>query len=264
MTDKSVLRTPVLSHSRILLNSGKQDSETSIVQNELNSGVFSDVDTINENDVEQKCKEYTEKLIELEKLRKDLDSQITRVNEQEEKLQNERKILEEEKENYSELIRNNITKTIENKLEEKYKEKNKQLLLLLDSITECKAREINDFEDELITLVYEGVSKIIGQSMTNEDIVKSVVQEVITLAQDRMHMILKVSPIDYDIIQAAKDTLNQGLSHRLQIISDELIQYGGCILTTDAGSIDGRLEQQMKSLLKILLETRYCNNLKDS
>lgn len=252
MVDKYILRTPDLSDSRIVLKSGK-DSVMETVQSENPHSYSADPlpqeQVVSEQDVAEKYREYLNSLAELEQEKNKLDAVAKKLFE-------DREQLEAEKLNYREQLERQVRKEVEDRVGQEYAERNAELLSLIDTLAECKTGEIARFDDELIAVVYEAVCKIIGQAMTDKSIVTAMVREVISHAQDRMQMVIRVSPHDFDIIQAAKELLSRGLSNRLEVIADDHVGYGGCILETDAGTIDGRLEQQLNSLLELLLDER--------
>lgn len=252
MDDNQIIRSPYYSDSRVVLKSGNDALEEPVEYAESISSEPKNVIStsfVDENIFQQKIDEYTRKLELIDKEQEVLLKKTKAL---------EKSILEfnQEKEKYKEVLEKEVKELTIKKLEEEYSQKNKTLLNLLDEIVDCKSNEITDFEDDLLALAYQAVCKILGQTATDKEMVVAIVKEVISHAQDRMHMTLNVSPQDYDVIIAAKDKLSRGLSNRLNIVVDDQIQFGGCILKTDAGTIDGRLEQQLQSLLDLLLEER--------
>lgn len=251
MADKYVLRTPGLATSRVVLKTGKESlanlSSSSLTGEDMESP--SPPEVINEQDVEIRYREYTDRL-------ESLKQENARLEKMEKALEEQKLQLEEEKSNYRATLLKKIGDEVESRIAQEYEQRNAELLELLDTLSECKRREIDKFEDELIAIGFEAICKIIGQSMTDKDVVTSLVREVISHAQDRMHMVLRVCPQHFDVIQQAKDMLSRGLSNRLEIVADDHVKYGGCIIETDAGAIDGRLEKQLNSLLELLLDVR--------
>jgi len=256
MADKHILRTPDLSESRIMLKAGKDpvgrsgfaEGNDEIVSAAEHGKVFS------EQDFSAKYSEYVSKLEDLARENEKLD-QLTRDMEQ------DREQLESEKQNYRQQVEEQVRNELEEKYRQEYAERNEELLVLIDAVAECKIGEVCRFEDELVALAYEAVCKIIGQAMADKSVAVSVVREVISHAQDRMQMILRVAPHDFDIIQEAKELLSRGLTNRLEVVADDHVGYGGCILETDAGTIDGRLEQQLNSLLELLVSERAATSV---
>lgn len=251
MADKYILRTPGLATSRIVLKTGRESLEDAFsgMPATEESAISAQPDIINEQDVEIRYREYTEMLEALEK-------EKARLEQMEIELVERKSQLEVEKDTYRDTLRKDIGDEVEARLTREYTERNAELIDLLDTLADCKRSEIDKFDDELIAITFEAVCKVIGQQMTDSEIVTSVVREVISHAQDRMHMILRVCPRHFDVIQKAKDMLSRGRSNRLEIVADDHVKYGGCIVQTDAGSIDGRLEMQLTSLLELLLDER--------
>jgi len=67
-------------------------------------------------------------------------------------------------------------------------------------------------------------------------------EEVITKAHDRVLLKLHVNPMDLDEFNANKERLQMTVgSGPLELVSDARIEEGGCLLETEAGSVDSRL-----------------------
>jgi flagellar biosynthesis/type III secretory pathway protein FliH len=259
MNKDHVLYSPDLSEKSVLL---KTDGKTSLKKDldKKNSPTSFEspiqVEEITETDVEIKYREYVALLDQL-------NLEKARLNKIHEEQSGEREILDEEKENYREKIEQEVRTSISNEFDEKFSERNNSMLSLLDTLTETKAREIDDFENEIIALVFESICKILGKNALNKDVITHMVREVISHAQDRMHMVIKVSPKDYELITEAKEYLSRGLTNRLDVVADDHVKYGGCILETDAGTIDGRMDVQLRALQALLLENNESGDLEE-
>ncbi len=251
MEDKYIIRSPNFTESRVLLRSGNDvyDGPKSSPSNDYEKIERSDEEVVDHEDIQKK---YIELDVKVKLLAKDRD----KLEKQFERLKTDQELLDREKSSFRDEVEKEVRALVEKRVEEEYREKTEQLLTLIDSLAVCKSQEIIDFEEDLIALVYQAVCKIIGQSVIDRDMIVSTVREVISHAQDRMQMTLLVSPRDYSLIVEAKEELSRGLNNRLEVISDDQVRYGGCVLKTDAGTIDARLEQQLRRLLDVLLEER--------
>lgn len=115
-------------------------------------------------------------------------------------------------------------------------------------------RGIANLEDVMVGIAYEAVCKIVGNAMHDEDGVWAVVREVISRVRDQERMVLRVPPRDYDFLCHHLDAyFKEGMEGKYQLIADDRVSLGGCMIETSGGTLDGRLEIQMQQLRDTLL-----------
>jgi flagellar assembly protein FliH len=103
-------------------------------------------------------------------------------------------------------------------------------------------------------VVYEAVCKLLGQAFASREGVIAAVREVVRGARERSRLTVRVSPADYATIRAHLDTVLEGLeAGAAEVVADERVELGGCLLETPSGSLDGRLEVQLANLRLALL-----------
>ncbi len=104
-----------------------------------------------------------------------------------------------------------------------------------------------------VEVVCEAVTKIVGQALIDRDVVISMVREVVRQAKERSKLVVHVSPVDWPMLEEHRDRLVEGLSiGSVELIADDRVQLGGCLLETPAGNLDGRLEVQLERLRNAL------------
>lgn len=202
-----------------------------------------------ESELEQRLKQMIEAERAIEQREAELSAREKTLEEQAQKLKLDA-------ESYRDEIFAEISQKEKQQAEDKVRETLEQFNQLLDSMSERMQSEIEEVGDELVAIVFESVCKIIGEAFKDESVAVSSVKEVMKSSQDRMEMSLRVSEKDYQAITDASAELSYGLSNRINIMADDHVRYGGCILETTAGRIDGRLEQQMSRLMQVLLNSR--------
>ncbi|HJY75112.1 MAG TPA: FliH/SctL family protein [Burkholderiales bacterium] len=103
-------------------------------------------------------------------------------------------------------------------------------------------------------VVYEAVCKLLGQVFASREGVIAAVREVVRGARERSRLTVRVSPSDYATIRAHLDKVLEGLeAGAAEVVADERVELGGCLLETPSGSLDGRLEVQLANLRLALL-----------
>jgi len=254
MESNQILRAPDVSVDVITLKSGYNGGD-----NNASSGLVLD-----ENDFSNKSLNSDEPVLEnqdldeidLQALSASLNEEKLKVNLEKEELKSSYILLEEKENAYKKEIYDKLKEELLEELNAKSDEKHEQLNQLINTLTNKAESDIDGFEDEIVSIVYESVCKIIGAQMKQSETIVSVVKEVMKYSQDRMEMILRVSNEDFEILHEAREYLNAGVSNRIEIVADDHVRFGGCILETTAGRIDGRLEQQLSSLMQVLLSDR--------
>jgi len=109
-------------------------------------------------------------------------------------------------------------------------------------------------EPEIIKLVMTIAEKVIGKMVReHEGAIKSIVRQAVdsTLGE---RITVKLNPEDYKIITAGehefKDIFDR--TKRIAFKEDEAVKKGGCMVETEIGTIDARLETQLKAIKKAL------------
>ncbi len=122
---------------------------------------------------------------------------------------------------------------------------------------ERKEKFFEENELVVVRLAFEIAKKVIHQEVSaNPDLVLYVVREALKKASNSQNLVIKLNPQDVAVLERGKDDRLPELKKfdRLEIVPDESIERGGCILDTDSGLLDARLEVQLKKIEEALLE----------
>ena len=148
------------------------------------------------------------------------------------------------------------------KSQEQIQQKISKLNLLFESCSNRMSQLIEKEEDTIVELVFTAVIKMLGSALVTEKGVISVVKQVATGIIAGEKIIIRVSPDQFDLISKNRQIVGEGLNEEsIQIVADDRIQLGGCIIDISNGSLDGRLEKQIDVLRDTLLEVRRNNSL---
>ena len=125
------------------------------------------------------------------------------------------------------------------------------------SAGEALRGEIQGVEDVVIDIAFEAVCRIMGAVLVTPEGVASVVREVIRDVREREQLLVRLSPQDFALLGEQADVLLKGQEGlRLEFLPDERVVLGGCIVEVAGGTLDGRLETQLKQLSDTLLGAR--------
>lgn len=122
------------------------------------------------------------------------------------------------------------------------------------SFEKMKEEFYADAEEKMIKLVMTISEKIIGK-IVNEN--SKVVKEIIKQALEKSlgeRIQLSLNPEDYkQVVDTELDYRNMlDRTQRLSFKEDENIERGGCVVETEVGTIDARLETQLEAIRKAL------------
>lgn len=120
---------------------------------------------------------------------------------------------------------------------------------------------LQEMQDSAAESVFAAVSKILGRAAVAQSLAVAVTTEAIAQVTSRKHgrsrLVVRVGERDHDIIRdalAAEDA--PALPSVLELLADPLVAPGGCIVESDTGTLDARLQTQLQQLIQILLDHR--------
>lgn len=109
-------------------------------------------------------------------------------------------------------------------------------------------------EPQVIQLVMTIAEKVIGKIVhENTDAIKSIVKQALESAIGEK-IVVRLNPEDHKGILANEAEYREMLdkTKRIYFKEDESITQGGCVVETEVGTIDARLETQLKAIRKAL------------
>ncbi len=134
--------------------------------------------------------------------------------------------------------------------QEHFAEELESLSSLFDQIDLSLQNAMKSISEDIATVVIEANTRILGKQMLEKKLAIDVVLEVLRKAGYQEKMVVKVSPDDHELL--SKHRLRLSSIKNIEFVSDEKVKLGGCIVKTDSGMIDGRLEVQLQALYDIL------------
>ncbi len=128
---------------------------------------------------------------------------------------------------------------------------------LLNELSTARQRCQADWEQELIGMSIAIAQRVIGQVRDSEpERVIDVAREAVSLAVGKTSVEVRMAPVDLeslgDRVRTAVEQSAHGMSCRL--VGDESISPGGCIVVTENGQIDARIETMLDRIAAEMLE----------
>ena len=116
-------------------------------------------------------------------------------------------------------------------------------------------------EVEIVKLAIEIARKIVEREITMDpEVAVSVVKRSLDRLHDRAVAEVHLHPVDLSYVRAHQDRL--GFRGSLELKENESVSPGGCIVHTDSGDIDARIESQFDEIANGLLSDGSLLNLR--
>ena len=131
------------------------------------------------------------------------------------------------------------------------------LLGLLGAVREALERGIDGAEDVMVEIAFAAACKMLGETAVTEEGVRGLVREAAREIRSREKATVRISHADYERI-AAEPARLQRLAEELKVelAPDERVALGGCLIETAGGTLDARLEVQLRKLIDTLVRVR--------
>jgi flagellar assembly protein FliH len=133
----------------------------------------------------------------------------------------------------------------------------KQYSQTLEELANLRKQIFTASEREVIRLSLEIARKVVKREVTiDEEVIMALVKVALNRLGDESVMTVRVNPRDYQSIlrysssQGKANPLHAGI----KLVEDVLISRGGCLIETEAGIIDARVEEQFREIEKGFFE----------
>ena len=130
----------------------------------------------------------------------------------------------------------------------------RQLEELTHSLNRSVERSLEEGEDMMVSIVFESVCKIVGESLATREGVAAVVGETLRHIRGKSTLIIRVNPLDLELIEESADF---GVASDTDWRADDTIPMGGCLVESEYGTLDARIDTQLNQLKRVLLATRH-------
>jgi len=120
-----------------------------------------------------------------------------------------------------------------------------KLQALARSVRDALAQGIEGAEDALVEIAFAATCKVLGRAAASEEGVRAMVREAMSEVRSKEGVVLRVSPREHAALKAQ-------LGAELEVLADERVAAGGCLIETTGGTLDARLEVQLRRLADTL------------
>lgn len=105
-------------------------------------------------------------------------------------------------------------------------------------------------ESDIVELVFTAICRIAGEGAINRDGARAMIRHAIQQASPARVLRVRVHPDDLGWLSAAP------VGGDPEWVGDDAVTLGGCIVETDAGTLDARLEAQLRAVSTALGDVR--------
>jgi flagellar assembly protein FliH len=123
-----------------------------------------------------------------------------------------------------------------------YSSRVKEMALVLQSATEERKRLLGEMQPLLVDLVGEALYECLKKKGKSGNTVVHFVEEALKKAGDRVQLKVHLNPSDVETVESEIQNLQLSVgAGEIELVPDARIEQGGCLLVTEAGSVDVRL-----------------------
>jgi flagellar assembly protein FliH len=158
---------------------------------------------------------------------------------------------EEQKELIEQAMRDEITHTIRAELRAEMSSEvdnfRHELASTIEQISALHPEITARAETDLVELAFEIAKKIVGREITlDREVALTLAKIALSKLHNRTFARVHLNPDDFAYLQTQRDRFN--FHGSLELVEDRSISQGGCLIQTDTGEIDARIESQLDEI----------------
>jgi flagellar assembly protein FliH len=104
-------------------------------------------------------------------------------------------------------------------------------------------------EKEVVRLAVEVAKKIVHREIyLDKDIIQTLVRVALGHVSEKSPVTIHLNPVDYGYLLEERANLSQSEGRDVTLLADNSIERGGCLVKTDCGDVDARIEEKFKEV----------------
>lgn len=130
-----------------------------------------------------------------------------------------------------------------------------ELMDNLLAIKEIRLQALREVEQDVLKLSVKLAEKIIGREIQQDETTRGeIVLNALRQARQQEMITVRVNANDLPLVEQMRERLDSfGRAKYIDFIADQSVKEGGCIIESQSGTIDARLEIQLRILEDSLL-----------
>jgi type III secretion protein L len=117
-------------------------------------------------------------------------------------------------------------------------------------------RTVDSSTENLKMLAVKIAEKIVGRALElNPEVINDIVSQAIRTLRRQKNVIVRCNEEDFETLKKNEENFlgMMGQSGMIDFVADPKVSRGGCVVESEIGIVDARLETQLKTLQKLLL-----------
>lgn len=127
-----------------------------------------------------------------------------------------------------------------------------RLKSIIATLLQARVKVLGDAEDDLVELAFTAICRILGEQAVRREVIVLTLRESVAASRERDGLVIRIHPDDLELLRLGAD----GPEPPLGLRADAQVLLGGCIIDSNTGSLDARLETQIARLAAVLAATR--------
>jgi type III secretion protein L len=130
-----------------------------------------------------------------------------------------------------------------------------ELNFILLEAHERRDAALSGAERDVLRLAVKLAEKIIGREVGRDDAaLADIVSAALRHARQQESLTVRVNPADLPRVQAHRERLDpSGRARFIDLVADPRVGHGGCVIEGESGTVDARLDTQLRVLERALL-----------
>lgn len=131
----------------------------------------------------------------------------------------------------------------------------RELLSEILAAKEIRAEALQNIEEEVLKLAVKLSEKIIGRELkTDESVRTEIVYNALRQVRQQEMLTVRVNAADLPLLEQSREKAESfGRNRYVDFVADQAVKEGGCIIESASGTVDARLETQLRILENTLL-----------
>jgi flagellar assembly protein FliH len=108
-----------------------------------------------------------------------------------------------------------------------------------------------EVERQVVKLALEVARKIVHREIhADREVIQSLVKVALSHAAGKSAVTVHLNPVDYNYVLEQRNNLTSGEEGNREIVllADKSIERGGCVVRTECGDVDARIEEEFREL----------------
>jgi len=107
----------------------------------------------------------------------------------------------------------------------------------------------SQIEREVVTLAVAVARKIVHREIqVDHDIIQTLVRVALSHVAEKSAVTIHLNPVDYNYLLDRRGELSQSEGRDISLLADKSIERGGCLIQTNCGDIDARIDEEFRTV----------------